>query len=525
MIMEDYKVLLTTSGIGSRLGDLTKFTNKSLVRIGKKPALSYIVESYPDNITIVVTLGHFGNQVKDFLTLTYPNKKFEFVNVDKYEGEGSSLLYSISCAKKYLQCKFIFNASDTIITEKIPNLNQNWLAGAKQKNSAQYRSFDIQKNKIVRINEKGQINYDYDYIGLCGIKDYKLFWKILQDILNKRKNDNSLSDCHVIEEMLKEKDFTYKEFNSWLDIGNVDSLNESRKKCKDKFEILDKVDESIFIFDKFVIKFFHDEKICKNRVLRVKYLNNTCPEILGYKNNFYKYSIANGEVLSKVVDIQKFNKLLNFAKDNLWVEVKNGIEFKKICEFFYKDKTIERVNKTLIKHNISDNEEIINGIKIPKTSDLIKSIDFKLLCNDKAYTFHGDFILDNIIYNKNKFKLIDWRQDFGGNIEYGDKYYDLAKLNHSLVLNHDIINKNLFFIKNNNNKISCDILRSNNLCDCQKVFNKFIKINNLNQEKINILTALIWLNMSPLHEYPLSLFLYYFGKYNLYINLIDSRAK
>ena len=45
--MEEYKVLITTSGIGSRLGNLTKYTNKCLVRVGKKPTLSYIIESYP----------------------------------------------------------------------------------------------------------------------------------------------------------------------------------------------------------------------------------------------------------------------------------------------------------------------------------------------------------------------------------------------------------------------------------------------------------------------------------------------
>ena len=37
--MEEYKVLITTSGIGSRLGDLTTYTNKCLVRIGNKPAI------------------------------------------------------------------------------------------------------------------------------------------------------------------------------------------------------------------------------------------------------------------------------------------------------------------------------------------------------------------------------------------------------------------------------------------------------------------------------------------------------
>ena len=35
--------------------------------------------------------------------------------------------------------------------------------------------------------------------------------------------------------------------------------------------------------------------------------------------------------------------------------------------------------------------------------------------------------------------------------------------------------------------------------------------------KINILTAIIWLNMAPLYEGTLREFLFYFGKLNLYL--------
>jgi len=93
--MAEYKVLITTSGLGSRLGNLTDYTNKCLIRVADKPAISYIIESYPTNIEFVITLGHFGSHVKQFLELAYPNHKFTFVEVDKYKGEGSSLGYSI----------------------------------------------------------------------------------------------------------------------------------------------------------------------------------------------------------------------------------------------------------------------------------------------------------------------------------------------------------------------------------------------------------------------------------------------
>jgi len=89
--MEEYKVLITTSGIGSRLGNLTTYTNKCLVRVGDKPAISYIIESYSINTKFIITLGHYGTHVKQFLKLAYPNHNFKFVNIDKFQGKGSSL--------------------------------------------------------------------------------------------------------------------------------------------------------------------------------------------------------------------------------------------------------------------------------------------------------------------------------------------------------------------------------------------------------------------------------------------------
>ena len=47
----------------------------------------------------------------------------------------------------------------------------------------------------------------------------------------------------------------------------------------------------------------------------------------------------------------------------------------------------------------------------------------------------------------------------------------------------------------------------------------FIKTEDLNWKKIETLTALIWLNMAPLHHHPFDKFLYYYGRYNLWRSL------
>ena len=170
-----YKVLITTSGLGQRLGELTKYTNKSLIRIGKKPAISYIIEAYPKEIELVITIGHFGNQIKDFIKIAYPDRKITFVEVDKYQGPGSSLGYSMLAAKKSLQCSFIFHAADTIVTEVIHAPDKNWNGGFKGTSSASYSTFTVSKNGVGKINDKGALGYDFIHIGLVGIKDLSLF--------------------------------------------------------------------------------------------------------------------------------------------------------------------------------------------------------------------------------------------------------------------------------------------------------------------------------------------------------------
>lgn len=514
--MGEYKVLITTSGIGSRLGELTKYTNKSLVRVGKKPAISYIVESYPENIELVITLGYYGNQVRDFLNLAYPNRKFNFVEVDKYDGEGSSLGYSLLKAKDDLQCPFIFHASDTIIIDELlSEPTTNWIAGSKGKDSSQYRT--ITKSRYVNIiNDKGSMDFDLLYIGLAGIKDYMLFWTALETEYKKNENNQSLSDCDALN-YFTNLDVLYVNAYNWLDIGNSTELKNARVAIGDKFELLDKVDESIFLFENFVIKFFYDKKVCRNRVKRCEELGELTPKLIGYSDNFYKYEYANGDLLATIVNDNIFKEFLYWSRKNLWVEHETEMDIYSICKEFYFDKTKQRLDRFFKEHNLVDSSTTINGVHIPSIGEMLSMIDEDWLCSAKPYQFHGDYILDNIIYEgKDKFKLLDWRQDFGGDLKNGDIYYDLAKLNHNLLFNHDIVHKGLFTVKNEKNGVTCDILRSDNLTNCREYFHKWIVDNGFDLDKVKVLTAIIWLNMAPLHDYKMGEFLFYFGKLNLY---------
>ena len=519
--MEDYKVLLTTSGLGSRLGNLTKFTNKSLVRIGDKPVISHIIESYPDEIEFVVTLGHYGNHVKQYLSLAYPERKIQFVEVDNYMGDGSSLLYSISLCEEHLQCPFVFHACDTILPDnyiKDISFSNNWSVGGGGDNSQSYRTINCLNGKVASINEKGEQNFDYIYVGVSGIYEYQSFWKYTKQLLSKVKFSD-LSDCHVIRKL---NNFNVVAIDDWYDIGNIDSLKYTRTKIKGTINVLDKEDENIFIFKDFVIKFFNNKKMCSDRVLRAKTLDGLVPKIIDSTENFYKYEYLEADLMSDSVNLYQFVELLNWAKNNLWKPKKQEKYITNATEF-YKDKTILRVEKFLEKYGLEDGPNIINGIEVPPLLEMLERIDYTQLVGKTPTGFHGDFILDNILVSdnfNNKFKLIDWRQDFNGVIESGDMHYDLAKLNHNLILNHSILHDKQFKVEFENGKVICDVLVKKTLLDFKYMLKDFCEYEQIDYAKIEILSSLIWINMAPLHEHSLDTFLYYFGKYNLYINLI-----
>lgn len=515
-----YKVLITTSGIGSRLGEITDYTNKSLVLIGDKPAISHIVEKYPPTVPIVVTLGHFGDHVKQFLTLVYPHRIFEYVGVEPFKGPGSSLAYSILQAKSYLQQPFIFHASDSlIINENIPRPDKNWVGGAKSFDATNYASFDVLGEKITKFHDKGMVEFDYLHIGLVGIFDYAAFWSSLDQVLIDRYEDSTLNDLSVLQKMLNSHtNFECFEFENWLDIGNSHALIKAQQIIEGRACVLRKPQESISFIDNKAIKFFFDSKICSLRVKRAEDLGTLIPKISGTSNNFFSYEFVEGNTVSDSKDPLIVKNLLNWAAKELWEPRKtlSGEVFLETSLKFYREKTNERIDTFLNSRGLTDQENVINNIEIPKLGKFLpKAIDI-VMTDLRQTRIHGDFILDNIITHNNSFKLIDWRQDFGGSIYSGDLYYDLAKLNHSLRINHDLVSQNQFTVKQTDDSIICSILLKDTLSDMSLELRNWVNEQGFDFQKISVLTSLIWLNMAPLHHHPFDIFLFNYGKYNLF---------
>jgi NDP-sugar pyrophosphorylase family protein len=505
-----YKVLLTTSGIGSRLGELTEFTNKSLVRVGDKPAISHILDQYSKDIEVVVTLGYYGDQVRDFLNLVYPNRKFTFVWVDNYKDEGSCQGLSMIQAKSHLQCPFIFNSCDTIVKyDLIPEPETNWVIGSKEESNDQYRTIDKLGNTLFRFKDKGEgLSKDLAYIGICGINDYEKFWKEIKE--------DSQSDCEPINAMIEGGSlFTVSETKNWIDIGSSSKLKIAKETIGSEIDVLDKPEENIYQIGDEIIKFFYDSSISFDRVVRAdNHLQGITPNVIAAVGGFYKYKKVKGKPLSKTINEDRTRSFLRWALKYLWKPVDTDLKnFKSSCDTFYLKKTLQRVEKLQESINIRDKNEVINNRDCKKVSSIIEDLSkSNLLSNGIPCNFHGDCVPDNIIDEGDKFTIIDWRQNFGDSLT-GDVYYDLAKFNHGMTF--DIVSSENFTLDSTESGVEVDIFRSDKLERCRKVLYDFLRENDYDIKKVEILTAIIWINMAPLHEGDLKRFLFYFGKFYL----------
>ena len=504
--MAGYKVFIPSAGTGSRIGSKL---NKALTTLGDKPAISYIIDKIPEDVPIVVAIGYQGEILKDFLEIAYPNRDITTFRVSKYEGDQSGLGITLLEAQPYLKdSPFIFCSNDTIVNE-IPIPSVSYLGFSHSEDNTEYRSVKLVGGHPVELLPKG-INHTPAYIGLVGIcrKDVNLFWAIAKNLSND-PTFIRVGEAEIVRRMLPNIHAIKVE---WHDIGNPIALTQARIKYPGV--CLPKENEATWFIDNAVIKYHDDPRFIENRVIRAKALKNYVPEIIETKTHFYKYNWINGAILSSVINVPIFERLLDTLGE-FWGD---SLTDKSNIANFYREKTWERWEDFRTRFEYTDKAEVINGMYCPAMEDILSSINWDWL-NGELYRFHGDLHFENIVYNvvTKRFTLLDWRQDFAGLCnEMGDIYYDFAKLNHGLIVSHEQIQKNNYHYKvEPNGDVDVGILVPEKYIELQQILKKYVDSSGFEWDVVELLTYLIFLNSAPLHHYPYSHFLFHFAKYKL----------
>jgi NDP-sugar pyrophosphorylase family protein len=506
--MSNNSLCILAAGRGSRLGAFTNAVNKALLPVADKAVISHIIEKMPLDSEIIVALGYQGNKVKQYCEIAHPDRKFTFVNVDNYDGPGSGPGYSMHCCREHLQRPFYFCTVDCIVAEPFIPLRYDWIGVSTTTEpenfstvqlDTDHESYDDSFGLITKFVNKKSDGFDLAFIGLAGIYSYQHFWKQL-DTKSNAKEAELVSAFYNCTDYPKG---VYAHHMTWLDTGTIENYERTKRYFEgNKSFNFDKVGEFTYVVNNRVIKYFDDPKRISMRVNRVKKMKGV-PQIVAETANFFAYNFEPGrtlytELADDCCDIDP-KELWNWFKSVLWepIDVKN---FNESCLKFYRDKTLERFGQYKKKKGIEkDSECFVNGVWCQSMESYLEKVDWKTLSCGIPVVFHGDLQFDNVIRKDDgSFMLLDWRDCFADQPLVGDLYYDYAKLNGGLILPYNIIKDGAFIFYKNDKSVVFNYNVSETLKNFRKCFCNFYP----DILKVELLTSLIYLNMSPLHEAP-----------------------
>lgn len=519
-------VVIPAAGLGARLSEFTKNYSKAMCTLGEKPVISHIIDKFTDKDEIIILLGYKGNLLRQVVEACHPTKNIKFVEVDNFEGPGSGLGYSLYCAYDLLQKPFIFWSCDTVLPSfdvNSVNYSGNWAIAADSAETYfnEYRHFRLNKDdKVIDILPKDvrQQRDIMSYTGVSFIKDYAAFW----DAYNKN-TDAFIKDGETFGLRHLNHIRAYTVYD-WIDMGNKAQFEHYKKLYNEKMDatILEKPDEAIWFIDGRVIKFHINTKFIADRVTRFKTMlcdkqkNNgiVLPELINYSDNTYTYKMAPGIIASRVITTNMLQDILESYLDVEPVELTNDEKYD-IFKDFYLDKTLQRINKYCTDYTDIDNDCYINGIKCAPAASLVAQINWSGLSQLGVFTnnYHGDFHLENILVNDDQYIMLDFRQNFGKTM-VGDVYYDIAKMWHSFIVNHEMVKKDLFTVENEDaDHVKIDIHRTFVDTECEKALVEWLdKSEVFDKDHADLMTAIIFLNIAACHVYPYSKFLFNLGK-------------
>jgi GTP:adenosylcobinamide-phosphate guanylyltransferase len=509
--------VILAAGIGSRMGH--DCPHKALMPLKGKAILSYLIER-SNSEKIIIAVGHKKQQIIDYVKCVHPYIDCTFVHVENFQGTGSGPGHSMECCRNLINEPFYLLTSDSYVEENLPPITEDWI-GIFQTDALQhYSTCAVDENNIVnKFKNKSAEPLDFAFSGIMAVKNHEKFWQRFDEYKKERK-DNEMEAIGVLYEpfyapirarKLKYNDTgTKKMYDDLYEQVGTFATYELKK---------DNIDEVTYKIHNKIIKLGDVSKIDAKKQKHAL-LKPWCTAMFDTSyESLLCYEYADGMTLYDIDDELVYIKFLQWLDAGLFktksIRPKN---YRQSLEKFYKNKTLERVEKYLISKNLTmEHKFIINGRACASIAEILIKIDWHELCDSPIDSIiHGDLNFGNVIAEtNNSFKLIDWRDSMDGHIIWGDRYYDLAKIYAGCCLNYKNLASAKMPFKIENNKIYLEDMSSTSCKQFLKHFEKYIVNMGIKLEKVKNLAFLSYLNMAPLHPALFGDFLAYYGIYML----------
>jgi hypothetical protein len=415
-----------------------------------------------------------------------------------------------------LQKPFYFCVSDFCTDTFLQNetlSTENWIGICETKLPDMYSTVKVQGEIVEKLINKSPDGFNHAFTGIFYMYDYKLFWNSFDQFVDEKKE--------VVDIFTNVKSFKFKAKHiQWYDVGTLNLYNNFIETFDGKHLYLHNTKhEYKYKKNEVFIKKTESEKKIVNLFERAKYLEAVIPKLLKRGKHFYSYKYVEGNTLYQLNNRDVYLKFLDWFGENFCKKyIHSHLVQSNSAHLFYHEKTMTRLQvleNTLENFNDLDKIQKINGIEVLPIKQYLDLVDWNNLSMIiSTPLFHGDLQFDNIVANNDDFILIDWREDFGGDTSCGDLYYDLAKLNGGMELNYlEMKNPDHYFTLLGENE--CSITQYNDciLKEIQKNdFISFLQKYGFDKKRVKLLTAIIFLNMAPLHINQFDVFLFFKSK-------------
>lgn len=502
--MSPPRVCILTAGRGTRMGESLAWINKALLPLEDKAIISHIIDACPQGTEFVIGLGHHAEQVRGYLALAHPGTVFHFVDVDPWTGPGSGPGRSLWCCREALGEPFCFVPCDLLPDGPIDTSRPGSWVGVSEvpaDESPRYCNFRVVDGRVAEIADKRRVEGENwrAFTGLMRVEHADAFWSAIEHgeaVAGELQVSSGLAALQSLGVLEAAE-------HPWTDVGEEPGYRAEIVR-RHGFDF-SKPGEALYILNDRVIKLFASADQAVKRVDRGRSAPNAFPAMLGAPPGFVAYAFVDGRTLYSCVTEDRVRDLLAWCGRELWAPASiDPGTFTTACDGFYRVKTLERVKQLGAMGGLGDEPTHVMGRPVPAVRELLDWLDWDTLArHGHPVRFHGDLQFDNVLLRTDGgFTLLDWRQDFAGRTDAGDLDYDLAKMLGGVRIDYARVKRGEIAYERRGDNAVLDLPACEHEALLSEVILEHAAAIGRDPARIRLLTALIHLNMAPLHAEP-----------------------
>lgn len=517
------KVCILAAGLGTRMGPYQTGTHKSLLPLGEKAIISRIIEQWdPVSTEYVIAVGHLAEEIKDFIATAHPSLSVTYHIVSNFSGPGAGPGRSLLACRYSLQEPFFFSACDSLVNGDLSQIKSNWIGVKRVPDPENWCSAVIDsQSHVSSLYYKTHSAATHAFTGVAFVSDWQDFWLGLEAGL--AENEESQVDPGLIA--LIPHGLVACELQ-WMDTGNLHAYQQALNAFEPTLSSTQKWTDFTYRYGHYIVKLASSESAATKRYKRAELLAPCIPPPSRLNGRCYAYPFVEGRPLTEQLNSKRCHAFLSWAQTELWTAPPAAIPtniFADATHRFYYDKTLGRLRDYLEQRNLPNESKLpdrVNGTRCPTVSESLAAIVEQLNGAAQACRIHGDLHSGNVLVTEYGYRLIDWREDFGGLAEVGDRYYDLAKFYHTLDLSVEAMeNGNYRIAQTADNTVELAHERADWQREAEAAFWTFVQEQPYLRSNVQLLDGLILVNMAPLYRETLGDYLYFLGRYKLATNL------